>query len=54
MKLKPQVGDFESLKGTYFDPGWSLLIRPVTEPGLQVAPGICRCPPARPRSSGSG
>jgi hypothetical protein len=25
------VGDFESSKGTYFDPGWSLLIRPVTD-----------------------
>ena len=29
-KLKPQVGDFEPPKGTYFDPGWSLLKRPVT------------------------
>src|SRR5216117_3059204 len=29
-KLKSQVGDLESPKGTYFDPGWSLLIRPVT------------------------
>jgi transcriptional regulator with XRE-family HTH domain len=36
------VGDFESPKGTIFDPGWSLLIRPVTPASLQFASGL-RC-----------
>ena len=30
------MGDFESPKGTYFDPGWSRLIRPVTANPAQV------------------
>ena len=32
------MGDFESPKGTIFDPGWSLLIRPVTGKPLPHLP----------------